>query len=371
MNKKYIYSIVLVVILILVFVFSRQSHQTATMKIGVVGPFTGNAAFFGDYIRRGLELAKNEIDPNTLAKLQIIQEDDRCYGKDSVTAVQKLITVDRVKYVIGPLCNEGSLATEKLFEDNKVLSLTIGLPSNEIANMGPYHFSFSPEIEYLMKAIAQEFKIRGLNKVAVIHTDSAFYDENYRHFKKYFTEGGGTIVSDQTVRAETIDFRDAILKMKQAKPDSLMLIAHTAELNNILKQINAQGMIKLPKFGIHSAETGVLLEVKDLADGLIYPYPGDRSTIGSSRSYETDYQARYETSADPYSANVYDSLKILTAAINDCGYENTECVRQKLAALKDYSGANGSLSVDHRGVGTYKEIQLKMFYNGEFKPLVK
>ena len=62
---------------------------------------------------------------------------------------------DGVKYIIGPMCNEATLSTESLFEDNKVIALTIGVPSNNIANMGSYHFSFSPEIEYLMKKINQ------------------------------------------------------------------------------------------------------------------------------------------------------------------------------------------------------------------------
>ena len=56
-------------------------------------------------------------------------------------------------------------------------------------------------------------------------------------------------------------------------------------------------------------------------------------------------------------------------AIELCRYSNVECVREELASLENYEGANGLLSVDDKGVGTYKEIRLKTLKNGKFVPL--
>ncbi|MCX6716071.1 MAG: ABC transporter substrate-binding protein [Candidatus Taylorbacteria bacterium] len=368
-HKLFWLVLIVVVVVFVVVAVNKTGTQTQTIKIGLVGSFTGNAAFAGENAQRGLDIALSQMNKADLSRIEIIKEDDMCSGKNSISAVQKLISVDHVNYIIGPLCNEASLATEKLFEDNQVISMTIGLPSNNIANMGPYHFSFSPEIEYLMKTLAKAMIDRNLKRVAIIHIVSPFQEENYRHFVKYFTEYGGQIVADQGEISGTTDFKSSILKIKQAKPDSLMLAAYTGDLNNILKGLNVQGLLDLPKFTIHAAENSVLLEEKTLGEGLIYPYPADQTQNTSAKIYADLYLARYNATPDPYSANVYDSLNILVAAIKKCGYENKECVRSELAGLKNYPGANGNLSVDERGVGTYKEIMLKTLKNGQFQSL--
>ncbi len=365
--KKYISVSAGVLIVIALLVFGNKDNQK--IRIGLVGPFTGNSAAFGEFMQKGLDLATNELSPEQKLHVEIIKEDDSCSGKNAVSVVQKLIQVDHVKYIIGPLCNESSLATEKLFEDSKVISLTVGLPSNAIANMGKYHFSFSPEIEFLMKAVSKKMISNGVKKVAVIHMVSAFEDENYKHFVSNFRALGGEIVADEAEVKGATDFRDAILKAKQAKPDAFMLIAVTGELNTILKQIRVQNMLTLPKYGIHAAETSVILQDKGLADGLIYPYPGDREEIDSASTFAKSFKEEFNSSPNPYSANVYDSFKILETTIGNCGYNNVECVQQHLSNLKDYKGANGSLSVDERGVGTYKEIMLKIVRDGRFEVL--
>ncbi len=348
---------------------SIKGQSGSQIKIGIVGPFTGPAATFGDFMQRGLDFALSELTPEDRARIQIVKEDDRCKGADGASVVQKLVAVEKVNYVIGPLCNEATLATEALFEDNKVISISIGLPSNDIANMGPYHFSFSPEIEYMMKAITSEMSKQNLKRVAVIHMNGPFENENYKHFLTHYKAPGGEIVADESLAKGTTDFRSAILKIKQSNPDSLMVIAHTGELNNILKQLEEQKLNVLPKFGIHAAESPVLAQNIKLAEGLIYGYPGDKTQNESARIYAEKYKAQYNADPDPSSTNVYDSFKILHAAIQECGNENKACVQKKLAGLKDYQGANGSLSVDERGVGTYKEIMLKTVRGGRFERL--
>ena len=358
-----------VLLLVAVFLFSGciQQPENEKIKIGFIGPFTGYSAQFGDMMQNGLDFALKELPEETRNKIEIIKEDDMCNSKEALTAARKLIDIDQVKYVIGPLCNEATLSTEGLFEDNNVISITIGLPSNEIANMGSHHFSFSPEIEYLMETIAEKIIENGIKEVAVIHMNAPFESENYKHFVKHFEEKGGVIVADEAIVRGSTDFRTPVQKVKEVNPEALMLVAHTGELINILKQLKELGLNELPKFGIHAAEApSVIREAADVAEDLIYPYPADKTEIESAREYAGKYKKMYNFDPDPYSSNVYDSLNILVKSIDQCGYENTACVQQKLASVKDYAGANGLLSVDERGVGTYKEIMLKTVKNGEF-----
>ncbi|MEI6553767.1 MAG: ABC transporter substrate-binding protein [bacterium] len=361
---KYIVLIVLVGVGGLIYVNNRNSDENDVIKIGMVGPFSGPASSFGDFMQRGMDIAMDGLSASERSHYKIIKEDDKCSGQGGVSAVQKLITVDKVNYIIGPLCNEASISTESLFEDNSVISISIGLPSNRIANMGPNHFVFSPEIEYLMKDITQEMKRENLKRVAVIHMQSSFEDENYKHFVKYFTDNGGSIVADEAEVKGMSDFKTSVLKIKESNPDSLMIIAYGGDLNNILKEMNLQGINNLPKFGIHAVQTPNI-DMK-LAEGLIYAYSKDKTANEAGRAYAEKYESRYGTDPDLSSSNVYDAFNILKDSIAVCGYANKDCVRNKLASLNNYQGANGSLSVDSRGVGVYKEIMLKTIKGGKF-----
>ncbi len=368
MKRNIVIGVIIAIVVVLT-VINQKPQASSTIKIGVVGPFTGNSAVFGDFMQRGIDFALAGLSEEERARVQIIKEDDQCAGKNAISAVQKLIDFDKVNYVIGPLCNESSIATEKIFDDNKIISLTIGLPSNTIANMGPYHFSFSPEIEFLMKKINAEISRQKLGRIAIVHMNGPFEKENYIHFVKYYIQNGGLIVADESVVKGTIDFNSVIAKIKQANPDSLMIIAHTAELNNILKQLQVHGLGNLPKFGIHAAETPMLAKNIELAEGLIYGYPADKNEIESARIYAEMYRDKFNAEPDSSSVNTFDSLNILLEAIDKCGYDDKDCVRDYFAHLTDYQGANGSLSVDERGVGTYKEIMLKIVKDGRFQKL--
>jgi ABC-type branched-subunit amino acid transport system substrate-binding protein len=143
-----------------------------------------------------------------------------------------------------------------------------------------------------------------------------------------------------------------------------MIVAHGGDFNNILKEMNVQGVNNLPKFGIHAIQ-GPITDYK-LAEGIIYAYPKDKLANDAGQDYALKYKNKYGVDADLTSANVYDAFNILKDSIAVCGYENKDCVRNKLASLNNYQGANGSLSVDSRGVGMYKELMLKAIKDGKF-----
>ena len=86
-----------IVALILVFVGRRiylGKSQSNTIKIGFIGPLTGDVASWGVPARNGLEIATDDINAAggvSGKKFNVIYEDGKCTGKDAVSAAQKLI----------------------------------------------------------------------------------------------------------------------------------------------------------------------------------------------------------------------------------------------------------------------------------------
>jgi branched-chain amino acid transport system substrate-binding protein len=311
-------------------------------------------------------LALEDIDKN----IELIYEDDMCLGNEATKAVEKLIQINKVDYILGPLCNVASLATENQFVNNEVISLTLGMPNNQIANMGRYHFSFLPEIEIMMKELANYiYKNTENRKLAILYLNDNYGYENYKHFSKYFAELGGEITITETFEKSDTVTRTQLTKIKNKDSDAVLLAAYGPHLINAIKEMRELN-INLSIFGIQAFETPVILtEIPELAEGIVYPTPTDKKIPESAKDYARRYALTYGTSADVYSANAFDSLKILVSAITKCGNQNNNCIIEELNKVKDYNGANGILSVDERGVGQYKGVLLKTVRDGEFVPL--
>ncbi len=85
-------------LIILVLIAGCTTQQKEIIKVGVLLPLTGDAASYGTNSKNGIEIALQEINQEG-NKIELIYEDGKCVGKDSVNAIQKLISVDQVQMV--------------------------------------------------------------------------------------------------------------------------------------------------------------------------------------------------------------------------------------------------------------------------------
>ncbi|MDP6562065.1 MAG: ABC transporter substrate-binding protein, partial [Candidatus Peribacteraceae bacterium] len=92
---------------------------TGPIKIGYIGPLTGEAASYGVDTLNGTELAVAEINAAGGINgrlIELITEDGRCTGTDAASAAQKLVNVDKVVAIIGGQCSGETLAAAPIVE---------------------------------------------------------------------------------------------------------------------------------------------------------------------------------------------------------------------------------------------------------------
>src|SRR3989344_5793688 len=71
--------------------------QDGKIKIGFMAPLTGDAASYGQSIQRGFDLALKEAN---MENIEVVYEDSKCDGKESVNAINKLINVNEVVAIV-------------------------------------------------------------------------------------------------------------------------------------------------------------------------------------------------------------------------------------------------------------------------------
>jgi len=113
-----------------------------TIKVGVIGTLTGYGAYYGEQEVKGILLARDEINSagGIDGKLiELVVEDSQSSPAVSITALQKLISVDNVQYVIGDSWTSTTVAMVPVANENEVILIS---PIAILDNLGEFEYFF-------------------------------------------------------------------------------------------------------------------------------------------------------------------------------------------------------------------------------------
>ena len=370
-TNKIIIGVIIAIIIIggIWYGVSRKPEEEGTIKIGVALSLTGKLASFGQDLREGIEMAVQEVNQEKDFKIKIIIEDTQSDATKSVNVVKKLIEIDNVNIIIGPLRSGNVLATAPIAEENKVILFTPIASAVDITYAGDYIFRNRETSELHGKKVA-EFLINKNIKRAATLTAQAPNSKSYAiAFEKEFKERGGEIVSSIEYEPDSIDFRTDITKSLNKNPEAIYLSVTTGTDAGILvKQIRELGFERLigSTGAVESEE--FLNGAGDASEGVFFSTPAFNIENPEIASYRKKYKELYGKESSAFAANAYDAVKILANAIESCGgAEDTDCIKNYLYNLKDYPGIGGKTTFDENG-DVIKPIQFKIVKNGEFVP---
>jgi branched-chain amino acid transport system substrate-binding protein len=339
-----------------------------TIKIGVVGGFTGLGAYYAQQEQRGVELAVEEI--NSLGgikgkKIVTIYEDSEINDAKAVTAIRKLISVDKVNFVIGDSWNATSMAMEPIATENDVILIS-GVTILTNMSKDDMFFRTVPTIRNLMSELAEYSYESGVRRVGIIKNQFAFGEEHAIEFKKRFIELGGEIVAEEQVLHTQQDMKTELLRIKANNPDGLLNL-HTsgAMLGLLAKQAKEMGL-DIQLISTFSTENHqIKLDYADVMNGTLYPYTFDTtSELDSIQSFITNYTNKYGEMPDFTAANSYDAMKLIAQAISEIGTNPLE-VKKYFLTLTNYEGGSGLISFNSLG-DSEREVIIKQFSEGEF-----
>jgi branched-chain amino acid transport system substrate-binding protein len=117
--------------------FSNSAFSKETIEVGVIGPMK---YVYGDHMWKGAQLAADEINTaggvqagGKTYRIELTKADDNCHANvaDAVSAMQRLVTMKDVDYVVGGHRSEAVLAQQEVMADNQILFLGTGSAHDE------------------------------------------------------------------------------------------------------------------------------------------------------------------------------------------------------------------------------------------------
>ncbi len=346
-----------------------QQQQAGTVKIGAVLPLTGVSAIYGQYPREGMQLALKEI--NDLGglqgkKLEIIFEDSQSKPINAVTSIQKLINSNNVPVVLVGASSPETLAMAPIAEENKTVLLASGSAAPKIRDAGDYIFRLKvgvdKESDELMRFAFNELKAKTIS-ILYVNND---YGAGVKEFgEKQFIELGGKVLKSENFNIEETDFRSYLLKIKETKPDVVLLAGWPRNMGQILKQareLNFETIFITPG-GTIGPE---IIEIAgNAADGLIYVMEFNlESEREETKRFREKFKQRYAKEPELFAAMGYDAVKIIAMLLKKCG-ENSVCIKNELYKIQNYQGASAQISFDDHG-DVIKPMQFMTIKNSQF-----
>lgn len=190
------------------------------LKVGAILPLTGDIAFVGEEIKKGIDLAVQEINENG-ERIEVIYEDDAFDLKQSVSAANKLINIDEVDVVVTMLIEEAQ-PIMPLFATEKTPLLVLWDSNHLINTGGEYIFSNGFSTEQAARDMAKyASETLNLRKVAIVGHVDPWAEISTGVFTETFKSLGGEVTFNETLSVETTDYRTAITKAKQSDTDGV------------------------------------------------------------------------------------------------------------------------------------------------------
>ena len=182
--------IVLVLAFAIVWELMQSKKELEEIKIGAIMPLTGELATYGEPVKKGMELALEEINAKggiNGKPLKIIFEDDLGGPKTAVTVFNKLIDNEKVPIILGPLTSSASMATAPIAERRKVVQLSTMAGTIDLKYAGDYVFRVFASNEYQSKSIANKaIDVFNAKRAAILYINNAYGQGSKEVIKKRY-----------------------------------------------------------------------------------------------------------------------------------------------------------------------------------------
>lgn len=353
------------------------------VKVGVVLPLTGPIAFDGKLTFQGVQLAEKQLNAaggvtvgGKKYQIELIPEDSSCVPTNSVAAVEKLMTRDKVVAVVGDFCSSSTFADAEVARRHRVLQITPVSIAPKITKQGnPWIFRGCDDAEMMGKA----FVSYAINKLKITKWAFLAVNDDYGRGSVDAISAlikqhpGAEIVAIEYHEKGATDYYSLLTKIKAKKPNGFALIANTAEDAMKTNQWYELGMHKTMRL---MDPTSALFNPKFVeltgkkSEGMVgaarYVWAIDTP---ANKAFVKEFVAAYGEKPEKFSQSGYDCLKLVARAIETADSLDPKAIRDALAKT-DYTGPQGRASFNAENQIMIDEYVLQI-KNGEFVILGK
>ena len=354
--NKAIIAMLLAVVMLMGLVSAAMAEDA--LKIGVIGPFTGAAAIYGNACKFGAQVAAEQINAQGGLQIELLNEDDEHDPEKSINAYNNVLD-NGAQMIAGTTTTSPCIAVGAQAYEDRVFMLTPSASSEDVTagKDNVYQICFTDPNQG--KASAAYIVEKGLgSKIAIIYNNADAYSTGiYQTFVDEAAGLGLEIVSTTTFTDETTDFSVQVSDAKDAGADLVFLPIYYTPASVILQ--TAKTMDYAPVFfGVDGMDGILTMEGFDasLAEGvfMLTPFSADAEDE-RTQAFVSRYMEVTGEIPNQFAADAYDAVYALYQASINAGIDGStspedacELLIEQFSSM-EFSGLTGEMTWDENG----------------------
>jgi branched-chain amino acid transport system substrate-binding protein len=276
-------------------------------------------------------------------KLVLKLYDDQSDPNLSVRLFTRLVTSDKVNFLLGPYSSGITIPASAVSEKYEVPMVQGGGASGKIFDRGyKYIFGTLPKAEFYFQAAIEagaKFTPR-VQTAALLYSNEAFDRSVADGARQWIKEQKIDKVYDEEYQPSTQDFTSVLAVLKSKSPDLVLVAGHEENALNFIRQAQAADLA--PKMMVFTVGPPTADFRKTLGKAAEYvfgitPWLPDMDVGGeifkSARDFSKQFQERFGYEADYHVASGAADVLVYKAAIEKAQSLDAKKVRDALAAV--------------------------------------
>ena len=320
----------------------------ADVNIGNPMAMTGPIPDLNAPIAQAVDLAATHINDQggmfeAGEAFNIIRADSACDPVAAVDAVTKLINVNGVAAIVGPVCSGAAIAqAESVSIPAGVVTLSVSASSPAITTMEDgtdLVFRAAASDSYQGVALAELAMANGFTDIAVSYANDDYNAAIAAVFVEAYEGMGGTVTANEAHEPNKASYRSEVATMGGTSENlalfsyygsgGITLMRNALETSAFTNFIGADGML--------SDELIEQIGAENLMTSTFTTSASDNSTP-SFGAWAALAEEAGVPAADPFVANGYDATFMMALAIEHAGSDDREAIAASLRAIASGPG---------------------------------
>jgi ABC-type branched-subunit amino acid transport system substrate-binding protein len=332
--------------------------EAKTVKIGVVLDLSGDLGPMGNRMLNGARLAAEEINAagGLLGKdVELVEEDGKTDPSAGLDRVKKLIEIDGVQVIVGPMISGTSKLAIPLAKEHQVPCITMSATAFELSEMDGTEWFFRACLldDAQGRVLSQVVMDGGYTKLATIVLNNLYGKGVQAALVEGLKEKGwtGKVVAKVEYDEAKKDYRTELGQIKDSGPDVVLLVSYADDGIIIFKQALEMGLDKIAWLGCDGNYGSGLFKEPRSAEFMEKAIVAGTRTVGFGSTYEqfvAKYTDKFGEAPEIYCDTTYDAVWAAARAIKAADDYDGAAIRDALTKLS-FEGASGPISFDAKG----------------------
>ncbi len=268
-----------IIVALLMTALAAAPVSAQPIRVGFASAMSGPSAITGEGVMWGATMAVEDVNAKGGImghKVEAFFADNKGTPGEAVSAVRKLVDVDRVDVIVGQTHSGACLGAMPIIKELQVPQVTEACSNpkiRELSGVGGNEWQFRVNIDdAIMANTFSKYVAQQVKSASIIAQNDDFGRGAAAAYDAAFKKFGVKLVSTEFFDRGQADYRPLLTKIKRANPDAVLLVMLASDASVFLRQLRELGL-KQRLFARGSVATVEFLDLaKDnpsIGDGVV------------------------------------------------------------------------------------------------------